>query len=38
MEGAPMKALFSEDFYYKYWDMFLEPVPGDDFINLFGEI
>lgn len=33
-----MKALFSEDFYYKFWDMFLEPVPGDDFINLVGEI
>ena len=33
-----MKALFSEDFYYEFWDKFLEPIPGDDFINLEGEI
>lgn len=33
-----MKALFSEEYYRKYWESFLEPVPGNDYINLESEL
>lgn len=29
-----MKALFSEEYYDKYWDEFLEPALGEHYINL----
>ena len=33
-----MKALFSEEYYRKYWNDFLVPVPGEDYINLESEL
>lgn len=33
-----MNAIFSEEYYRKYWDEFLKPVPGDDFIDLEGTL
>lgn len=33
-----MKPLFSEQYYKDHWDKFLERVPGDDYINLEGEL
>ena len=33
-----MKPLFSEQYYMDHWDEFLKHVPGDDYINLEGEL
>ena len=33
-----MKPLFSEQYYMDHWDEFLKRVPGDDYINLEGEL
>ena len=33
-----MKALFSEEYYRKYWKSFLVPVPGEDFVDLESEL
>lgn len=33
-----MKALFTEDYYRNNWDKFLQRVPGEDYINLEGEL
>lgn len=33
-----MKPLFSEEYYRTYWDRFLVPVPGNDYINLEGDL
>ena len=33
-----MKPLLSEQYYKDNWDEFLKPVPGDNYINLEGEL
>lgn len=33
-----MKPLFSEQYYKDHWNEFLKRVPGDDYINLEGEL
>ena len=33
-----MKPVFSEEYYRTHWDKFLKRVPGNDYINLEGEL
>lgn len=33
-----MKPMFSENYYRKYWDRFLQRVPGENYINLEEEL
>ena len=36
--GKKMKPFYSEEYYKEFWNKFLVPVPGEDYINLEGEL